>query len=196
MVAASILPVTVCNGELYFLFGKENEMEDSAKGFSDFGGRVEGSESIIETALREGSEELCGFLGDPKQISSLIKKNGGTYVLTYGEENKAYHIHIFFMNYDERLPEYFTNQHRFLWNRMDKNILNDSKLFEKQEIKWFCEGELTKSMNQFRSFYRDIMKLIINDLPNIKKFIISKNKKNKSIVSKKSTKFTRRLKGG
>ena len=97
MVAASILPVTVCDGELYFLFGKENEMEDSAKGFSDFGGRVEGSESIMETALREGSEELCGFLGDSKQIGSLIKKNGGTYKITYGQENKAYHVHIFFM---------------------------------------------------------------------------------------------------
>ena len=61
MVAVSILPVAICNNELHFLFGKENEMEDSAKGFSDFGGRVESGESIYETALREGSEELCGF---------------------------------------------------------------------------------------------------------------------------------------
>jgi hypothetical protein len=97
MVAASILPVAICNNELHFLFGKENEMEDSAKGFSDFGGRVESGESIYETALREGAEELCGFLGNPKQLSQLIKKNGGTYKLTYGSENKAYHVHIFFI---------------------------------------------------------------------------------------------------
>ena len=64
MVAASILPVALHKGKIYFLFGKENEMEDSAPGFSDFGGRVENSESIMETALREGSEELCGFLGE------------------------------------------------------------------------------------------------------------------------------------
>jgi len=196
MVAASILPVTIYNGELYFLFGKENEMEDSAKGFSDFGGRVEGSETIIETALREGSEELCGFLGDPKQIATLIKKNGGTYVLTYGEENKAYHIHIFFMKYDERLPQYFTNQHRFLWNRMDKHLLNDSKLFEKQEIKWFCEAELNRYLKQFRPFYREIVKLFIDDLQNIRKFILSKSDKTNHNTYKKSTPYTRRLKGG
>jgi hypothetical protein len=202
MVAASILPVTVCDGELYFLFGKENEMEDSAKGFSDFGGRVEGSEKIMETALREGSEELCGFLGDSKQIGALIKKNGGTYKITYGQENKAYHVHIFFMENDENLPKYFTNQHKFLWNRMDKTMLNNSKLFEKQEIKWFCEGELNKSMNQFRPFYREIVKMFISDLPNIRKFILSKSGKKSLKENKNNNKMrklvnqTRRIRGG
>ena len=195
MVAASILPSSVYHGELYFLFGKENKMEDSAKGFSDFGGRVEGSETIYDTALREGSEELCGFLGSPTQISQLIKKNGGTYILKYGEENKAYHIHIFYMDYDEKLPIYFTNQHRFLWNKMDKNMLNDSKLFEKQEIKWVYEAELKKTMKQFRPFYREIVKLFISDLPNIRKFILSKSNKHTSKHSSKYNK-TRKLKGG
>ena len=38
MVAGSILPIALNEkGELCFLFGKENPMEDSAKGFSDFG---------------------------------------------------------------------------------------------------------------------------------------------------------------
>ena len=31
MVAASLLPVCIYNRELYFLFGKENSLEDSAK---------------------------------------------------------------------------------------------------------------------------------------------------------------------
>ena len=36
MVAGSILPIALNEkGELCFLFGKENPMEDSAKGFSD-----------------------------------------------------------------------------------------------------------------------------------------------------------------
>ena len=75
MVAASILPVSIHKGKLYFLFGKENELEDSAKGFSDFGGRVENQETIYETALREGTEELSGFLGNAKQLKQLITKN-------------------------------------------------------------------------------------------------------------------------
>lgn len=45
MVAGSILPVTIHNGKLYFLFGKESPMEDSAKGWSDFGGRVDPGET-------------------------------------------------------------------------------------------------------------------------------------------------------
>jgi hypothetical protein len=185
MVAASILPVTICKNEVYFLFGKENEMEDSAKGFSDFGGRVENDESIIETAMREGSEELCGFLGDPKQLSDLIKKNGGTYTITYGSENQAYHVHIFFMEYDENLPKYFTNNHRFLWNRMDKTTLNDSKFFEKQEIRWFKSRDLKSKMNEFRPFYREIVSLFLKDLSKIKLFI--KKKSSKKVGSKNKT---------
>ena len=177
MVAASILPVAIFNNELYFLFGKENEMEDSAKGFSDFGGRVESGESIYDTAMREGSEELCGFLGNPKQLSQLIKNNGGTYKITYGSENNAYHVHIFLIEYDERLPEYFTNNHRFLWDRMDKNILNDSKFFEKQEIRWFCEKDMIKNKSEFRPFYREIVDLFLKDIDKIS--IIINNKKGK-----------------
>ena len=48
MVAASILPITIYQNKLLFLFGKENELEDSAKGWwSDFGGRVNKNEIDI-----------------------------------------------------------------------------------------------------------------------------------------------------
>jgi ADP-ribose pyrophosphatase YjhB (NUDIX family) len=194
MVAASILPVAIHKNELYFLFGKENEMEDSAKGFSDFGGRVEGGETILETAMREGAEELCGFLGTPLQLSNLIKKNGGVYKITYGSKNKEYNVHIFYMDYDERLPEYFTNNHRFLWDRMDKNLLNDSKFFEKQEIKWFSSREMKSKIGEFREFYRDIVSLFLDDLKNIRDFIKSKEKKNKKPYYSKTKK--RIIKGG
>jgi len=132
MVASSILPVTIHKEKLYFLFGKENKMEDSAKGFSDFGGGVEEGETILDTAFREGAEELSGFLGDEKDLQKLVKKNGGFYKIFHKDNN--YHIHVFFIEYDEKLPEYFTNHHQFVWKRMNKNFLNDSKLFEKQEI--------------------------------------------------------------
>lgn len=182
MVAASILPVTIHKGKLYFLFGKENQMEDSAKGFSDFGGRVESGESIIQTAYREGSEELCGFLGDETAIKHLIAKNGGFLKHSHND----YHIHIFPFKYDENLPYYYTNNHHFVWNRINKKILNDSKIFEKQEIKWFSVEELTSKRNEFREFYREIVDEIKKRIPEIKKFINSKinhsytNKKRKS----------------
>lgn len=189
MVAASILPVTIHNGKLYFLFGKENEMEDSAKGFSDFGGRVENGESIMDTALREGAEELCGFLGDPAQLKQKIKQQGGVYKLTHNE----YHIHIFYMEYDESLPKYFTNNHQFLWNRMDKTILNESKYFEKQEIKWFSINEMRTSQKQFRSFYVEIVDMFLRDIKQILGFV-NKMKGSRKIVSKNSR--TSKKRGG
>jgi 8-oxo-dGTP pyrophosphatase MutT (NUDIX family) len=78
MVAGSILPVTIHNNKLYFLFGKENSMEDSAKGWSDFGGGVDKGETPYSTALREGGEELTGFLGDKKNIQKLINDREGS----------------------------------------------------------------------------------------------------------------------
>ena len=103
MVAGSILPVTIHNDKLYFLFGKENPSEKSAKGWSDFGGRLENKETPFEGAIREGSEELSGFLGNKSQLKSLIRKNGGIYKLKYNN----YHLHLFFIEYDENLPKYF-----------------------------------------------------------------------------------------
>ena len=51
-MGAGILPATIRNGKLWFLFGKENQYEKSAPGFSDFGGGVEKDETPLEKAVR------------------------------------------------------------------------------------------------------------------------------------------------
>jgi 8-oxo-dGTP pyrophosphatase MutT (NUDIX family) len=173
MVAGSILPVTIHNNKLYFLFGKENSMEDSAKGWSDFGGGVDKGETPYSTALREGGEELTGFLGDKNQIQKLIKRGGGVYKISHND----YHVHIFFMEYDENLPTYYNQNHKFLWERMDKKILNDSKLFEKIEICWFSTDDMRKRKSEFRNFYQEIVELFLNDIDNIRKFLDKKSKR-------------------
>lgn len=167
MVAASILPVAIHKGKIYFLFGKENQLEDSAKGFSDFGGHVEKNESILKTAYREGSEELCGFLGDEHSIEYLIQQNGGFLLHSHND----YHIHIFPIKYDENFPLYFTNNHQFVWNRINKQILNNSKIYEKQEICWFSVQDLVNRRNEFRSFYREIVDELLQRITEIRKFV-------------------------
>jgi 8-oxo-dGTP pyrophosphatase MutT (NUDIX family) len=171
MVAGSILPVTIHNGKLFFLFGKENPMEDSSKGWSDFGGAVDKGETPFTAALREGSEELTGFLGDKAQIKKLIQKGGGMYKLTHND----YNVHIFFMEYDENLPKYYNKNHSFLWGRMDKKLLNDTKLFEKIEIDWFSIDDMKKRRSEFRNFYQEIVDLFLRDIENIRKFIDKKS---------------------
>jgi len=190
MTGSSLLPVTIYKNKLYFLFGKENEKEDSTKGFSDFGGGQEKGETLLETALREGAEEMTGFLGDAKQLKKYILSHGGVYHLP---TNIDYHIHLFFIPYDEKLPFYYNQNHCFLWNHMDKNLLNKTKLFEKIEIQWFTLDDMKKRKNEFRSFYQTLVDLLISKQSQIKTFLSirktqNKKKKRKNIKQKQKTK--------
>jgi hypothetical protein len=182
MTGSSVLPVTIHKKKLYFLFGKENPLEDSAKGFSDFGGGVEKGESIYGTALREGGEELTGFLGDSKNLRKLIKRNGGHFALTHND----YHVHLFYLPYEPNLVTYYNSNHRFLWDRMDHKILSKSKLFEKIEIDWFDVPSSQKRIKEFRPFYQDVLREILKQEKHIMRFIkdkcIKKTKRTKSGV--------------
>ncbi len=184
MVAGSILPVALHKNKLYFLFGKENNMEDSAKGFSDFGGGVDANETPYDAAMREGAEELTGFLGNEKEIRSLIKSRGGTYTITHND----YHVHIFAMMYDENLPKYYNQNHAFLWSKMDNKLLNDSKLFEKIEIQWFTAEEMRSRKTEFRNFYREIVDLFLAELSKIRQFVQKRSKITNSRRTKKYSK--------
>lgn len=176
MTGSSILPVTIHKGELYFLFGKENDKEDSAKGFSDFGGGNEKGETLYDTAMREGAEELTGFLGNATTIRKYIKEHGGVYPINH---NHRYHVHIFYLEYDANLVKYYNQNHQFLWEKMDTNYLSNTKLFEKIEIQWFTVKEMRERRNEFREFYREIVDRFLGDLSNIQRFIKSKIKKEK-----------------
>jgi hypothetical protein len=171
MPAASLLPVTIHNGKLYFLFGKENPLEDSSKGFSDFGGGKE-DKSFYDTALREAAEELTGFFGPPEKLRKYIRKHGGTYILRHNADTPSeYRVHIFYVEYDPIMVDMFNDNHQYLWHRMDKHMLNDSKLFEKIEIRWFCETELLRKKPLYRHFYFDIVKDLVAHKEDIRKFI-------------------------
>ena len=180
MVAGSILPISIHNGELFFLFGKENDLADTP-GFSDFGGGVDNGETPYKTALREGAEELTGFLGGEKEIEELIRKNGGTYNM----QHNTYHMHLFVIDYDNNLPTYYNQNHRFLWSRMDNEELEKTKLFEKAEIRWFSISDMKSHRSEFRNFYQEIVDKFIENQENIYHFIenkssnIKNNKKNR-----------------
>lgn len=167
MTGSSVLPVTIYKNELLFLFGKENPMEDSAKGFSDFGGGVEKGENILDTAMREGGEELSGFLGDGKTLAKHIRSHGGIHKLKFDD----YHVHLFYLPYDANLPIYYNQNHTFLWKRMNQKWLNRTKLFEKIEIDWFSYRDLTKRRNEFRKFYQAFLDVLVSEKSNVRKFV-------------------------
>jgi len=194
-MGAGILPTTIHKGKLYFLFGKENKYEDTAPGFSDFGGGTDNSESYIQTAVREGGEELTGFLGTDKDVKQLLTKHG-TYNIDYKSPtyHSAYRTHLFPIIYDEHLPFYYNNNQKFLQNRLDPKIIKQTKIFEKAEIRWICVDDLMKMRKQFRFFFVDIVDMIYNQRENIYKFVkkglkpINIYKTKKRFVKRRKTK--------
>ena len=182
-MGAGILPTTIHNGKLFFLFGKEGKYEDSAPGFSDFGGGTDNSESFLETAIREAGEEFTGFLGNDNDIRKMLKN--GTYNINYKSDgHKTYRMHIFPFEYNEWLPYYYNNNQRFLQKRLDKKVFKNSKIFEKAEIKWVHVNDLKKMRPQFRSYIQNIIDIILSQKESIKNFIEKTPKK----ISKKTQK--------
>jgi 8-oxo-dGTP pyrophosphatase MutT (NUDIX family) len=161
IMGASILPVTVHNGKVLLLFGKERNI-DSNPGWSDFGGGTDKGETFMETATREASEELTGFIGSAADIRKLLNKYGNVHV-DYKSDNGygTYRCHIFPMTYDEQLPFYYNNNQRFLQKRLDPAVIRDTKIFEKTQIQWFDINELKRRRHEFRDFYRNIIDLIL-----------------------------------
>jgi 8-oxo-dGTP pyrophosphatase MutT (NUDIX family) len=191
-MGAGILPTTIHNGKLYFLFGKEGKYEDSAPGFSDFGGGTDNKETFLETAIREAGEEFTGFLGNDADIRKMLRKCG-TYNIDYNSEgHKTYRMHIFPFEYDQWLPHYYNNNQRFLQKRLDPKVFKTTKIFEKAEIRWVSINELKKMRPQFRSYFQNIIDVMLNEKESIQKFM---KKCGKKTLRKKYIRFnkTRRL---
>jgi 8-oxo-dGTP pyrophosphatase MutT (NUDIX family) len=193
-MGGSILPVTLHNDKVYFLFGKERDIDENP-GWSDFGGGTDKGETFIQTAIREGGEELTGFLGSDSDIKKMLNKYG-TYNIDYNSEGySTYRCHIFPMEYDPMLPHYYNNNQKFLQKRLEPKIIRDTKIFEKTQIKWFSFDDIKKHHNEFRSFYKNIVHLIIGNKSAIEGFVRSKlTKVKKTHRSHKKSRKTRKNK--
>ena len=192
-MGGSILPVTLHNGKIYFLFGKERDIDENP-GWSDFGGGTDKGETFIQTAIREGGEELTGFLGSDSDIKKMLQKYG-TYNIDYRSEGySTYRCHIFPMEYDPMLPHYYNNNQNFLQKRLDSKIIRDTKIFEKTQIKWFSFDDIKKHHNEFRSFYKNIVHLIIGNKSAIEGFVRSKLSIKKSLKRKNKIKNKTKVK--
>ena len=175
-MGAGILPTCIYKNKLYFLFGKEHDYCDTP-GWSDFCGGTDDKETYIQTAIREGGEELTGFLGSDADLSKMLKRNG-TYTIDYKSGSHGnYRMHIFKMDYDAALPYYYNNNQRFLQKRLDVSIIKRSKIFEKAEIRWICVDDIKKMRKEFRSYFQDIVDMICEQQNKIRSFI-SKSKRN------------------
>lgn len=194
-MGAGILPVSMHKNKLYFLFGKENKHADTP-GWSDFGGGTDASETRVETAVREGGEELTGFLGDDRVVRDMVTKRPHVLIENrYGAgEKNVYYMHVVPMEHDESLPRYYNNNQRFLQKRLPAQIIKNSKIFEKAEIQWFCIDDLLKKKSTFRKYFQDILPMILGKRREIAALFKkeSRTKRTTSRLIKKKGRMTRR----
>ena len=156
MVGAGLLPATIHKGVIYLLFGRENELNDTP-GWADFGGGSKSNETTLDVATREGSEELNGLLGSQTTLKKVAVRHKIA-ELKYHE----YTTIVFKTEYDEKLEEYYLNNYKFFEKYLPgakKNPHNG--LLEKSEIKWFTFAELRRARGKFRSFYRNMVDIIL-----------------------------------
>ena len=159
-MGAGILPVALHKNKLYFLFGKE--VKSTSPGWSDFGGSTEKGENPKKTALREGYEELSGFLGTKKQLEKQITQNE-IYAIENTNKGGYYKTFIFKVDYDDKLPLYFNNNFKFIKTNLEHLVDYHNGYFEKSEIKWFTKDELIQNKKKFRDFYQNIINEIIDN---------------------------------
>ncbi len=190
MTGSGILPATIYKNKLHFLFGRESKL-DETPGWSDFAGGVEGKDGLMETAVREGTEELTGFLGTEGELSKLLKKHG-----VHKVQWNTYTTHVFPMVYDPALIKYYNNNQRFLQKHMKPNDMKKYKFFEKAEIRWMPLSEIKKLRYDFRPFYKNVLDCIMYQKDDIEKFVRKSLKSNgtRRNYSGKRRRYTRKNK--
>jgi len=164
-----VIPVAMHNGDLYFLFGKENDViHDSSKNqdWGDFGGGSKPGESEMDTCVREGAEELNGFFGNKHDFRALLIKNQ-LLKLTYDTRV----THLMRVDYDERLPFYFNNNYRFIKETSNLRAIAahpENGYFEKSHVRWFTLEDLKRERGAFREYFRNFLDMIQYRAPEIR----------------------------
>jgi hypothetical protein len=90
-------------------------------------------------------------------------------------------MHIFPFEYNHWLPLYYNNNQRFLQKHLPEEVFKTTKIFEKAEIRWICVDELKKMRPQFRSYFQNIIDLMLQQKNSIYNFM-----KKKKIREKKT----------
>jgi len=183
-MGAGILPVALHKGVLFLLMGQERKNGL----WCDFGGTPNKKEKPFETAIREGGEELNGFLGVNEELENIVNPN---MVLSICFER--YTTYIFKTEYDEKMCYYFNNVNNFAEIHLKETIEGyHNGLFEKTQIKWMKIDDLKtpEDRNIFRPWYIPIVESIVKN----EKFIIKEIKNIQNRDSKQRKKINKTLK--
>jgi len=162
-MGAGIIPTCIYKNKLHLLLGKENKYNNTP-GWSDFGGGREKGEAPFDTAIREGYEELAGFLGSKEYLKKHLKEKG-----TYKITDNIYTSYLFYYPYNKSLEIYYNNFYKCVEQKVDPSVIKSATIFEKSQIQWVSIDNINKL--DIRSFYNPIIQKIIHEKRNIERFI-------------------------
>jgi hypothetical protein len=185
MGGGGILPATIHNNVLLFLLGKEHKYCDTPLKFSDFGGGQDGSELPKETAIREGTEELTGFLGNEEEMKKRLTPENMIPIKV-----NEYVVHVIPLEYDPQLVFYYNNNQAFLQKKLDPEFIKESKFFEKAEIQWFSLEQMKKNKKMLRKFFLKTLDYLDKNEGDIFKFISRRLPKQKQMRKNQTKKWS------
>ena len=107
----------------------------------------------MSCAIREGAEELCGFLSKP-----FIKEN-----ISGRQSIKRYTTFFVYLDYKKHqtLPYYLNAHYKFMAKNSGMTRETNTGLYEKDEFAWFSLKDIREKREQFRPFYREMLDLIV-----------------------------------
>lgn len=163
-IGSGILPVSIKNQQIFFLFGLERDgYIPSVKGYSDFGGKSDLDEDIKDTACREAFEESNGFLGTPKALKKKLNNN-----LILSIKSGQYTSFLIKFKYSKSLIKRFKSNYNCI-KKNHPDIIKNNHLFEKKKLKWISETQMRENNIKFRNFYRqEIIPQILENIDNIR----------------------------
>lgn len=177
MGGGGVIPVAMHNGDLYFLFGQENDViKDASKNqdWGDFGGSAKAGESEMDTCVREGAEELNGFYGNKRDFRAFLRKN---FLLKLTYDTRV--TYLMRVDYDERLPFYFNNNYRFIKETSNLRAIAahpENGYFEKSHVRWFTLADLKRERGAFREYFRNFLDMIAYRAPEIRRLMEKKRR--------------------
>ena len=178
-MGAGILPVAFYRGVLYILLGQER---NNPSLWSDFGGSPNPGEDRLDTATREGEEELNGFFGNKEELKKFIKDNP---IMAFSSPSSKYTSFLLKIKYNEELPFYFRKNSEFIKNHNPELIRKNNGLYEKKRIAWFQVHDKRITCKDSPHFeIRPHYKEIINSVISNKNYIIKQIIDNKNNIEK------------
>jgi 8-oxo-dGTP pyrophosphatase MutT (NUDIX family) len=157
-MGAGVLPLSIYKNTIFLLLGQERHNGL----WSDFGGSPIKGETNLDTAIREGYEELNGFLGSKQEMKKTVVHN----LLMELDNKDRYTTFVFKTKYSKSLPLLFSKNNLFIEENLDKELVNGKNgLFEKSSIKWFPIDYFENNENRkiIRPYYYPIIETVTNN---------------------------------